>query len=141
MEQSAITRRELSSQLDRAAEASAVRRTKQEQAIYYEKATRAVIENYVRVRQLSPIVASNPDPDPAKRSEKLTYDLINWCADVEMATEQALAGRSDLQSAWFSLGLEQPITPALEREVLQKCGRLYAARRLEPWKYWRRGNR
>lgn len=137
MEKSEITRRELTAQLDNAAEESAARRTRYEQAIYYEKAAREVINAYARVKRLSPVVSSNPDPDPTKRSLKLTYNLVDWCADIESATERALAGRPDLQSAWFSIGLDQPISPALESEVLQKCGRVYAARRLEPWKYWR----
>lgn len=140
MEQVTITRRELCAQLDRAAAETAARQTKYEQAAFYEKAALAVIEGYVRVRQLSPIVASNPDPDPVKRSEKLSFALIDWCVDVESATEAALLDRPDLQAAWFDIAVQRPMKAALQSEVLQKSGRVYAARKLAPWHYWRRGN-
>lgn len=138
MEQLEFSRRGLSSQLERAAEQHAVRRTKQERALYYEKAALAIIAEYARVRQLSPIAASNMDPDPVRHSDKLTYALIEWLADVELATEAALANLPELQHAWFQLALEEPIPAAQKNEVCFRCGRVYAARHLEMWKYWRR---
>lgn len=141
MEQVDFSRRELSSQLDRIAEQSAARRTKQEQNAYYEKAAIAVIEAYARIRQLSPVVASNLDPDPVKRSEKLTYNLLDWCVDIESGTAKALVNLPELQRVWFEIAFGNPVAAGQRNEVLQRCGRIYAARGLEPWRYWRRSTR
>lgn len=135
-ESPSISRRELSAQLDRIAEQASARITARERALYYERTALTVIEGYARIRQLEPVVASNPDPDPIKRSEKLTYNLIDFCADVELATEKALANQPELQRVWFAIALEKPVAANLRNKVLQACGRVYVGRGLEPWKYW-----
>jgi hypothetical protein len=136
-----ISRRELTARLDKVTEQSAANHTKQERAAYYEKAALAVITEYLRIKSLSPIVASNPDPEPLTRSQRLTFDLVGYAVDIEHATEKALEGRPDLQSVWFSIALGEPVQAALRNEVSWRCGRIYSARRIEPWKYWRRGMR
>lgn len=141
MEAVELSRRDLAAQLDKISEQNAVRWTRQERAAYHDKSTVAVIEAYVRIRQLEPVVSSNPDPDPNTRREKLTYGLIDWIADIEMATEQALKDRIDLQSAWFSMALDESVDLRLRSEVVSRCGRVYVGRGLEPWKYWRRKSR
>jgi hypothetical protein len=134
---SPTTRRDLVARLEQITTQAAFRITARERALYYEKAALAVIEGYARIRQLQPIVASNPDPDPIKRSEKLTYNFIDYCADVESATEKALANQPELQRVWFDIALDKPVAANLRNKVLQTCGRVYAGRALEPWKYWR----
>ena len=118
-----------------------MKRSRHEQTAYYEKVAIVVIEAWARIRQLEPVVASNPDPDPTKRSERLSYSLIDWVVGIERVTEQALANRFDLQEAWFSIALEKPVDERQRNETLQRCGRMYAARGLEPWRYWRRRGR
>ena len=141
MEAVELSRRELSAQIDKIAQHAAAKRTRQEQAAYFERAALAVIEVWARIRQLEPVASSNPDPDPTKRSQRLTYSLIDWIADIELATEKALADRPDLQSVWFAIALEKPVNMRQRNETLQKCGRIYAGLGLEPWKYWRRSTR
>jgi hypothetical protein len=136
-ESPSISRRELAAQLDKLTGQSVARQTARERAIYHEKSALAVIEAYGRIRQLSPVVSSSPDPDPIKRSEKLTYTLIDYCADVESATERALANQPELQRVWFDIALDKPAAANLRNKVLQACGRMYTARGLAPWQYWR----
>lgn len=133
-----MSRRELSNRLDTFATQPPVWRSQQERELYYERVALVVIEKYVEVRSLSPLVASIIDPDHAGKSTKLTFNHLDYIADIEMATERALAHLPNLQAAWFALAKGDPIAADLRTDVLQRCGRIYAARRLEPWKYWRK---
>lgn len=105
---------------------------------HYEDTFNSVVREYIHTRQLSPVVAHQIDPDPITCSEKLTALGIEFCCDVEKATEIALAGRLDLQAAWFEMAAGHHVTRTLAHEVIMKCGRLYAARKLAPWLYFRR---
>ncbi|WP_047495858.1 hypothetical protein [Terriglobus sp. TAA 43] len=128
------------SQLTDAAQAESEAFTKRERFAHYEDITNAVIREYVRIKSLHPVIAQSFDPNPVTASQKLTLDLIGYKIDIEKATEYALKDRLDLQVTWFSLALDKPVSPELREEVIWKCGRIYGARNLAPWRYWRRGS-
>lgn len=109
--------------------------TKKELEEHYRDSFRAVIEEYVKVRQYSPVVSSTFDPDGLDHSHKLTYASIDWLIDVERATEVALKDKPDLQKTWFAIAFEQPVDKGLEIETANRCGRFYVSRKLEPWRY------
>lgn len=112
-------------------------RSRSELSALHADVFKAVIAAYVKTRELQPVIASRIDPDPSSRSQKLTATAIEFCIDIEHATEKALANEPVLQKAWFALALEEPVDPEIERRVIERCGRVYFARRLAPWLYWR----
>lgn len=109
--------------------------SKKELFEHYRDSFHAVVEEYVRVRHLSPVVAQNYDPESVGRSTKLHTGLIDWLVDVENATTEALKDRLELQTTWFKIALEEPVDVHLERETTERCGRLYVSRKLEPYRY------
>lgn len=109
--------------------------TRAELDAHYQKVFHAVVAEYVKLKALSPIVASSIDPDGIGKSTKLTYGNIDYIVDIESATEKALENRLDLQATWFCLALGEAVAPKLARETISRCGRLYVARGLAPWKY------
>lgn len=113
-------------------------RSKGELLAYFQNSFNAVVAEYVRIKQLSPVVASTFDPEGTDRSDKLTFDLVGYAVDIERATESALRDSPELQQTWFALAQGQPADPKLAHRVIEKCGRIYSARRLEPWRYWSR---
>jgi hypothetical protein len=115
--------------------------SKRELYAHYEDVTNAVIKQYVHIKSLSPVVAQSIDPHPLLQSQKLSFDLVGYGVDIELATEQVLQDHLDLQAAWFSMALNESVSPALRKDVLWKCGRIYNARNLAPWRYWRRGSK
>ncbi len=110
-------------------------RSKADLLAYYANSFTATVEEWSRIRQLSPIVASTFDPDGLDRSKRLTYDLIDYLTDIERATETALKDEPALQTVWFQLAHGEAANPKLTTRIIERCGRIYAARRLEPWKY------
>lgn len=123
-----------------AARATSNEFTKRERFAHYEDITNAVIREYVRIKSLHPVIAQSFDPSPVTTSQKLTLDLIGYKIDIEKATEYGLKDRLDLQSSWFLIALDKTVSPELRDEVIWKCGRIYSARNLAPWRYWRRGS-
>jgi hypothetical protein len=109
--------------------------SKKELFEHYKDSFCAVVAEYTRVKQLSPVVAANYDPENFGRSTKLHPGLIDWLVDVEHATTEALRDRPDLQAAWFKIALEEPVDLHLERQTIERCGRFYVARKLEPYRY------
>jgi hypothetical protein len=105
---------------------------------HYANSFTATVAEYVRIKQLSPIVASVYDPEGFGRSERLTFDLIGYICDIERATETALRDQPALQAVWFQLALNRPADPKLAHQCIQACGRVYSGRRLEPFRYYRR---
>lgn len=114
--------------------------TRAELQDHYQNVFSAVVAEYVKLRALSPVVASVVDPEGIGKSAKLSYDAINHIVDIENATTKALENRLDLQAAWFCLALGEAVAPKLARETVTRCGRLYVARELAPW-YYHRSNR
>jgi len=95
-----------------------------------------VIAEYVRLKSLPPLVASCVDPEETKLPEKLTFGLVEYIADIETATERALENRPDLQASWWHLALGEAVDQRQRNEVIWRCGRLYHAREIAPWRYW-----
>lgn len=96
----------------------------------------AVTEAYVYTKSLSLVVAHRLDDDPTTRSEKLTVDGIHFAIDVQHATEEALKNEPELQSAWFAFVAGEKVEPKISQQLVWKCGRIYEARKLAPWKYF-----
>jgi hypothetical protein len=55
---------------------------------------------------------------------------------VERITELALGGDHELEAAWFKLAQGESVPRAIEAQVVNKCGRLYSARELDPRRYF-----
>ena len=114
-------------------------RSKSELYEKYERCFQAVTKSYTHIKSLAPIVACQiSNDDPTSRSEKLTIDGIHFTVDVERATERALSDRPELQPVWFRLVAGETVEPKLARQTITICGRIYAANKLEPWRYFRR---
>lgn len=114
-------------------------RSRAERDQHYSDVFRSVVQQYVEIVQLPRVSAIQIDRDAPSRSRRLTSDDIHFKIDVERATEYALGGRPELEPVWFRLaaneiGIDQQQAAA----VIHLCGRLYAARRLEPSKYYHR---
>ena len=105
---------------------------------HYANSFTATVAEYIRIRQLSPVVAHQIDPHPVVRSVRLSYDHIDYAVDIERATETALRDQPALQAVWFELALNRPANPKLAHQCIQACGRVYAGRRLEPFRYYQR---
>lgn len=101
---------------------------------HYQNVFRAVTEAYERTRRLSPVAAHQTDP--TSHSKRLLPDSVNFVVDIQHATEKALESRLDLQDAWFKIVAGEPVEAKTTREVISRCGRLYSARKLQPWKYF-----
>ena len=99
---------------------------------------KAVVVEYVRLKSLCPIVSMTWDPLVSDRSQRLSCESIDYICDIEHATESALKDRPELQKTWFQLALKQPADPTLCQQCIEATGRIYTARRLAPWQYWRR---
>jgi hypothetical protein len=97
-----------------------------------------VIRGYVVLAALPAMAAGNINPEMVSRSQKWTPQSAAFKIDVENATEKALAGRPDLHDAWFGIASGETVSPELTRELVVKCGRIYAARGLSPFVYFQR---
>lgn len=113
-------------------------RSRAELLAHFENSFTATVMQYSKLKTSSPIVASCCDPDGLDRSERLTPDAIEYLADIENATRCALRDKPQLEGVWFALALGQPTEPKLAQQCMEACGRVYAARGLEPWKYHQR---
>lgn len=92
-----------------------------------------VIEAYNEIGLLSPIVAINPDP--LAKSTKLDVYGIHFLADVELATKKALGHNTTLIEQWQRLINGETVENAAA--IMSRCGRLYKARQLAPFLYFR----
>lgn len=106
---------------------------------YYADVFRSVVQQYVEIVQLPRISAIQRDRDSPSRSRRWTPQDAHYKIDTERATEAALRNRKDLQEVWFQLATKDAtVNPMKAGEVASKCGRLYAARGLAPWSYYRK---
>jgi hypothetical protein len=105
---------------------------------YLARVFKGVVSQYLEVLQLPPVCAIRIDPESSSRSRRLTQIDIDFKVDTERITEAALRDRKDLQSTWFRLAAnDEMVDPKQAHEVIARCGRLYAARGLAPWFYYR----
>ena len=111
--------------------------TAREQYQHHRQVFFAVVAEYVKTKNLPCVAASSFDPE-SRGSVKLGATQIEFLADVEAATdhESTLKGRLDLQRVWFKIALHEPVDKKLERETIQRCGRMYATRGLAPDAYF-----
>lgn len=94
----------------------------------------SVIEAYREFREYAPVVACNYDP--ASRSKKLSHVAINFLADVDLATKKVLK-RDDLIRQWQAIVEEQPVPPEAVASIAHRCARIYRAKNLAPYQYFR----
>ena len=96
----------------------------------------SVLDTYYDCRTRSPLVASNPDP--FSKRQRLDLVGIEFCADVERATQAALKSPR-LFELWMKLVWGEEEIPAQVRNaIIERCSRIYKARKLGPWLYFRK---
>jgi hypothetical protein len=93
-----------------------------------------VVETYSNIRQRHPLAAINLDPFAPPT--KLTFDLVDYLADVELATWHVLTPA--LYGLWQRLIEGEKIPAASERVIIARCSRIYGSRGLLPVTYFRR---
>lgn len=94
----------------------------------------SVIETYRQFREYSPVVAVNYDP--TAHSKKLVPAVINFLADVDLATKKVLK-TDELLRLWQALVDEQPVLAEAAASIAHRCARIYRARGLAPYHYFR----
>jgi hypothetical protein len=94
----------------------------------------SVIDAYREFREYSPVIAVNYDP--ASRSKKLVPGVINFLADVEIATKKVLT-TGTLIRQWQALIDEEPLPVEVAGSIAHRCGRIYRAKGLAPYTYFR----
>jgi hypothetical protein len=84
-------------------------------------------------RQRPPLTAVNHDlyAPPTK----LTFDLVDYLADVELAVRRVL--EPNLYSQWKTFIRGGEIPSATERVILSRCSRIFEERGLLPWIYFK----
>jgi hypothetical protein len=113
----------------------------------------AVLERYRLIHHsLHPVVCSAFDNDAPTRSQKLSFDHVDFAADVKSAVVFAFRGRSDrtqLEDAMDVIvgpndEVRASLDPLLNAKVARLCSPVFAKRGLDPAMYFRRirhGNR
>lgn len=97
---------------------------------------------WVAIRSLPAVVAMPIDPDRSvRRNHKWTPSLAHFVCDVERITAEALKDAPDLQLPWFALAAGETVDPHIEKAVVNKVGRLYSARGIDPPVYFRKAPR
>jgi hypothetical protein len=99
-----------------------------------------VAETYGKVRNLPPTVSSTIDDDPTSHSCKWTPQSCHFQIDVEHAIRDAIGDRADteeLYDAWERLVESMDIIGSLERTLIERAGKLFKIRGLEPRDYFR----
>ena len=98
----------------------------------------AVLRSYREIFEYQPLTACNIDPQRPAAMRKLSANAIHLKIDIERATELALANEPELQRVWFAMLTGETSDSRLAREVVTRCGRVYAERELAPWRYFKR---
>ena len=92
---------------------------------------------YKFAKSLPPTSAHKVDPTPSS-NRWVTENSILFIGDVELGTEKAIGGDSELQRVWFALlANDDNVEDRLARKVIGRCGRIYDSRQLSPKKYFR----
>jgi len=93
-----------------------------------------VIETYIGIRQRHPMSAINLDESAPPT--RLTSDLVDYLADVELATRRVLTPA--LYLLWQQLIEGEKIPAASQKVIIARCSRIYSERGLLPIKYFRK---
>jgi hypothetical protein len=106
-----------------------------------------VLERYRLIFQtLHPIVCSAFDNDATTRSQKLSFDHIEYAADVKSAVIFAFKGRRnriELENAMDVIvasdeTVRATVSPSIEAEIIRLCSPVFAKRGLDPASYFRK---
>ena len=98
-----------------------------------------VTKAYVQLRDLPPVVAMNPDPNPVSRSLPWTPASAEFACDCEHAIRAAIANRPDaneLLQAWNSLLADTDRIGAAEKRLVERATPIFRARGLDPKQYF-----
>jgi hypothetical protein len=108
------------------------------------RAFESTITAYRETAFLHPVQAARWD-NSANQTRSLGPRVVEFCADVELAIAAALKDAPELEGTIKAIVEEQATNPKLEFKVEQACGKVFAARQLQPFKYFappiRRGQR
>jgi len=111
--------------------------TRKAQLARYNRLFQHVTDSYLQQKSLPVVCALDLDEDSTSRSRKWSVESACYAIDVEHATLAALRGDDELQQAWFSLLQGFPVLPHVAQSVIEKCGRFYTARNLDPGVYFK----
>lgn len=107
----------------------------------------AVLERYrLIVYSLYPVVCSSFDNDAPTRSQRLSFDHIDFMADVKSAVVFVFKGRAnrrELEDAMdvivdFDEAVRVTLDPLLETKLVSLCSPVFAKRGLDPAIYFRK---
>ena len=93
-----------------------------------------VIKTFIDISNRPPLAAVNCDPFAPPT--KLTFDLVDYLADVELAVRRVLS--PSLYAMWQDLIDGEEIPAATERVIVSRCSRIFEERQLLPWKYFKK---
>jgi len=96
----------------------------------------AVIEAYKDTRNLHPIQSCRWD-ETARQGRTLGPQAIDFLVDVERACTAALQSAPELHATFARIIAEEPTDAKLTAQVMGRCGRVFASRKLLPHDYFR----
>lgn len=117
-----------SGRFDSISNSNRTRTQNRQRAADYEDVFYRTAQTYCLIRSYPPVAAASYDPNPNSRPHRWTPALAVFLADVEKATELSLRDNPEGQSVWFQLAAGEVVKNKIAHQVIQRCGRLYAAR-------------
>jgi hypothetical protein len=118
---------------------SNIRRARQQEALNEQQLLfYRVVDAYAATATIPPVAAVQHD-DELPRPKVLTpgCPALHFRCDTERATARVLTGEPAMQRAWFALVAGENVDPKTAREVITRCGRIYAERGLDPLVYFK----
>jgi hypothetical protein len=98
-----------------------------------------VINSYKEILALSPVVASQIDPDAPTHSRKLDFVALEYKCDIENAAKHAFHNQPDEQALKDGIDriiAEDPTVPhTLVHRIIRLTAPVLERRQLEPFKY------
>jgi hypothetical protein len=101
----------------------------------HHRAFASTIESYLAIRFRHPVQCVNLD-ETQPRSKGLNNTAIDFRIDTEHAIEFALRNTPELHETVLGIINDEPVDAKLAAEVMDKCGKIFAARGLEPYRYF-----
>jgi hypothetical protein len=87
----------------------------------------STLRSYARLQEFNVLAAVvNDDTAPPNYTFAPGSISIEFKADLERITERTLQGDKPSQAAWFALIADEPVPPAVARDVVMRCGTAYA---------------
>jgi len=101
-----------------------------------------VVAAYRAVKDLSPVIAFNPDPDSRSRSNRWSPDSAHYSADVSNTVRRAIESKPDserpaLWVAWANLLGDDSKLGTNEQKLIRLLAGLFFKKRLHPAIYFK----